>query len=108
MNSYQIFFHIQCYKRFIGEKLDQLWKATDILINECFHLARNCLVYKDADAFKDDILFLKLLPAFRDIGLLYLEDKNRVIREQIQELIRLEKHSPYTMSDHLYGKNEHI
>jgi hypothetical protein len=88
-------------KRLVCEKLDQLWKVIDILINECFHMTNRLLVDKDVDACKGDILLNKLLPAFRDIAVFYLNENNRTVREQLQELIRLEKHDPYT-TNHYY------
>ena len=85
-------------KQMICEKLDQLWQVTDILINECFRMAMKLVVENGSDECKDDILLNKLLPAFRDITLQYLNDKNQVVHEQMKELIRLEKHDPYTMN----------
>jgi len=88
-------------KRLIGEKLDQLWRITDALINECFRLVAGLLVENDVSACDGDILLKKLLPAFRDIVISYLQEKNRLIHSQLQELIRIEKHDPYT-TNHYY------
>jgi interferon-induced GTP-binding protein Mx1 len=88
-------------KRLVCEKLDQFWQVIDILINECFHMTNRLLVDKDVDACEGDILLNKLLPAFRNIAVLYLNEKYRIVREQLQELIRLEKHDPYT-TNHYY------
>ena len=85
-------------KRLIGEKLDQLLQITNTLINECFRLSYDAIMDKRVSTCKDDILFQKLLPIFRDIGKEYLRDRKQHIHEQIQELIRLEKHDPYTLN----------
>ncbi|CAF3162716.1 unnamed protein product [Rotaria sp. Silwood2] len=88
-------------KRLIDEKLDQLWFVTNTLINECFRLTSNLLLDKDQDACRDDILLTKLLPTFRDVVILYLNGKKRALYDQLQDLIRLEKHDPYTIN-HYY------
>jgi hypothetical protein len=91
-------------KQLICEKLSEFGKATETLINECFRMTQRLLVDKDVDACKGDILLNKLLPAFRNIAVLYLNEKNRIIHEQLQELIRLEKHDPYTIDDYYTDK----
>ena len=85
-------------KRLIGEKLDQLWQVIDVLINECFDSTIRLAVDKDTAACQGDILLNKLLPTFRNEAVSHLNEKNRKIHEQLQELIRLEKHDPYTMN----------
>ncbi|CAF1336034.1 unnamed protein product [Adineta ricciae] len=84
-------------KRLIGDKLDQLWKITDILINECYHLAEKLLLDQNLDEHKGHVLLMKLIPAFRNVVSLYLKEKNQLAHHQLQEMIRLEKHDPYTM-----------
>ena len=91
-------------KRLICEKLDQLWQVTDTLIKECFHTSIKLLVDKDTMACKGDILLNKLLPAFRDIGIRYFNEKCHIVQKQLQELVRLEKHDPYTINDYYMDK----
>ncbi|CAF1640932.1 unnamed protein product, partial [Didymodactylos carnosus] len=88
-------------KRLIGEKLDQLWTVATLLINECFHKTMSILLENDREECHDDILLLKLLPLFRHIAIDYLNDKKQAINDQLKELIRLEKHDPYTLN-HYY------
>jgi hypothetical protein len=88
-------------KRLMCEKLDQLWQVTNILINECFLMTTRLLVNSDTDACKGDILLNKLLPAFRNVFILYLNERNQAVHDQLQGLIQLEKHEPYTMN-HYY------
>ena len=91
-------------KRMICEKLDQLWQVTDTLTNECFLMTMKLVVENDSDACKGDILLNKLLPAFRDITLQYLNRKNAAVHEHLKELIRLEKHDPYTINQNYLEK----
>ena len=91
-------------KRLICEKLDQLWQVTDTLINECFHVSIKLLVDNDTAACKGDILLNKLLPAFRDAAIRYLNEKSRIIQKELLELIRLEKHDPYTTNYYYMDK----
>ncbi|UJR32561.1 hypothetical protein I4U23_020022 [Adineta vaga] len=88
-------------KRLICEKLDQLWKVTDILIHDCYYSLQKVLLDQKIDEHKNDILLMKLMPAFREIVIVYLKDNNQIVHNQLQEMIRLEKHDPYTM-DSLY------
>ncbi|CAF0874112.1 unnamed protein product [Adineta steineri] len=44
------------------------------------------------------MLLLKLLPSFRQIVRSYVSEKQQTVRSQVQELIRLEKHDPYTIN----------
>ena len=88
-------------KRLIGEKLDQLWSVADTLINECFDRTSRLLLDGDRNTCKDNILLLKLLPAFRNTAIQYLNGRRQDVLNQLQELIRLEKHDPYTMN-HYY------
>ncbi|CAF1041020.1 unnamed protein product [Adineta steineri] len=85
-------------KRLICEKLDQLSNVTGVLINECFQITLDILTKNDTDACKGDMLMLKLLPSFRQIVHSYVSEKQQTVRNQVQELIRLEKHDPYTMN----------
>ena len=91
-------------KRMICEKLDQLWQVTDILINECFRMTSKLIVQNDTEGCKEDILLNKVLPAFRNIAVQYLNRKNAAVHEQLKELIRLEKHDPYTMNQTYWDK----
>ncbi|CAF0922108.1 unnamed protein product [Adineta steineri] len=95
-------------KRLICEKLDQLWTATDILINECFRIVLKLLMdnNNNSNQYKDDILLMKLIPAFRDIVDLYLNEKNQIIHNQLHEMIRLEKQDPYTIDSFYNNKIE--
>ncbi|CAF4050745.1 unnamed protein product [Adineta steineri] len=85
-------------KRLICEKLDQLSNVTGVLINECFQITLDILTKNDTDACKGDMLLLKLLPSFRQIVHSYVSEKQQTVRNQVQELIRLEKHDPYTIN----------
>ncbi|CAF3279820.1 unnamed protein product [Rotaria sp. Silwood2] len=87
-------------KRLIGEKLDQLWLVANLLINECFQKTMNILWENDREECHDDILLLKLLPIFRHIAISYLNDKKQTVNDQLKELIRLEKHDPYTLNNY--------
>ncbi|CAF1027258.1 unnamed protein product [Adineta steineri] len=91
-------------KRLICEKLDQLWTTTKVLINDCFRTVLNLLKYNSNNQYKDDILLMKLMPAFRDIVKLYLNEKNQIIHNQLHEMIRLEKHDPYTIDSFYNNK----
>ena len=91
-------------KRLICEKLNQLWQVTDTLIKECFHESIRLLVDKDVAVCKGDILLNKLLPAFRDIAVRYFNEKCHAIEKQLQELVRLEKHDPYTINYYYMDK----
>ncbi|CAF3608918.1 unnamed protein product [Adineta steineri] len=86
-------------KRLICENLDQLSNVTDVLINECFQITLDILTKNDTEACKGDMLLLKLLPPFRQIVHSYVHEKQQAVRNQVQELIRLEKHDPYTMNN---------
>ncbi|CAF0933267.1 unnamed protein product [Rotaria sordida] len=87
-------------KRLIGEKLDQLWSVANLLINECFKKTMNILSENDCEECHDDILLSKLLPIFRRIAISYLNDKKQTVNDQLKELIRLEKHDPYTLNNY--------
>ncbi|CAF4255994.1 unnamed protein product, partial [Adineta steineri] len=91
-------------KRLICEKLDQLWTTTKVLINDCFRTVLNLLKDNSNNQYKDDILLMKLMPAFRDIVDLYLNEKNQIIHNQLHEMIRLEKHDPYTIDSFYNNK----
>ncbi|CAF1613574.1 unnamed protein product [Rotaria magnacalcarata] len=88
-------------KGLICEKLDELWQATEVLINECFQMSFHLLSENDEKECNGDILLLKLLPAFRDLLQSYVNDQRQVVYGQLQELIRLEKQDPYTIN-HYY------
>jgi hypothetical protein len=88
-------------RRLICEKLDQLSDTTDILINDCFCITSKLLLNNDNDTYKNDMLLKKLLPAFHDVVQLHLSENKRAVHNQLKELIRLEKHDPYTMN-HYY------
>ena len=85
-------------KRMINEKLNDLWRAAQTLLNESFHMAVNLLTDKDEDACQGDLLLLKLLPTFRNIGKLMLKGKKSSMHDQFQEMIRVEKQEPYTLN----------
>ena len=89
------------FKRLIHEKLDQLREAIEILINDCFRMTQSVLSEKDEETCNNDILMLKLLPTFRHLLISYLNEKSQTVHSQLQELIRLEKHDPYTIN-HYY------
>jgi GTPase SAR1 family protein len=91
-------------KRLINEKLGQLWLVTETLIKECFRLTSKLLLDKKQDACKDEILLKKLLPAFHGVVILYLNEKERAVKDQLQDLIRLEKHDPYTINHYYMDK----
>ncbi|CAF3262502.1 unnamed protein product [Rotaria sp. Silwood2] len=89
-------------KGLICEKLDELWKVTKVLINDCFQTTGRLLSKDDKEACNGDILLLKLLPAFRQLVRSYVNEKRQAVHDQVQELIRLEKHDPYTIN-HYYA-----
>ncbi|CAF4331687.1 unnamed protein product, partial [Rotaria sordida] len=60
----------------------------------------NILSENDCEECHDDILLLKLLPIFRRIAISYLNDKKQTVNDQLKELIRLEKHDPYTLNNY--------
>ncbi|CAF0947638.1 unnamed protein product [Adineta steineri] len=91
-------------KRLICEKLDQLWTTTDILINDCFRTVLKLLMDNNNNQYKDDILLMKLIPTFRTIVDLYLNEKKQIIHKQLHEMIRLEKHDPYTIDSFYINK----
>jgi interferon-induced GTP-binding protein Mx1 len=91
-------------KRLVCEKLDELWHATNTLINDCFYVTSRLLLNNDNDACKNDMLLTKLLPAFREIISLYLNEQKQAVHDQLQGLIRLEKHEPYTMNPYYMEK----
>ncbi|CAF4837128.1 unnamed protein product [Rotaria sp. Silwood1] len=91
-------------KRFICEKLDQLWHVIEVLIDESFHMTSRLLLDNDRDACNGDILLLKLLPAFRNVVSMYLKTKKQAVCDQVQEIIRLEKQDPYTLNDYYMNK----
>ncbi|CAF3064210.1 unnamed protein product [Rotaria sp. Silwood2] len=99
-------------KRLVGEKLDQLWSVANLLINECFQKTMNILSENDREECHDDVLLLKLLPIFRHISISYLNDKKQTVNNQLEELIRLEKHDPYTLNNYymetIIKFNEHL
>ncbi|CAF3729832.1 unnamed protein product [Rotaria sp. Silwood1] len=84
----------------IEEKIDQLWSVVILLINDCFQKTKNTLLESDHEKCHDDILLLKLLPIFRKIGISYLDEKKQAVNDQLKELIRLEKHMPYTLNNY--------
>ncbi|CAF2734374.1 unnamed protein product [Rotaria sp. Silwood2] len=88
-------------KRFICEKIDQLWYVIEVLIEESFHMTSTLLLDNDQDACNEDILLLKLLPVFRNVVSMYLKKKKQAVHDQLQEIIQLEKHEPYTLN-HYY------
>ena len=91
-------------KRFIVEKLDQFWSLIEVLIDESFQMTCTRLFDNDKDACNGDILLLKLLPIFRHVGKLYFVKKKQTIRDQFQEMIRLEKLEPYTLNHYYMNK----
>ncbi len=91
-------------KRFINEKLDHFWRLIEVLVDESFQLTCTRLFDNDKDACSGDILLLKLLPTFRRISTLYLGQKKQIVRDQFQEMIRLEKLEPYTLNHYYMNK----
>ena len=88
-------------KRLISEKLDQLWSYTETLIDDCFRTTFSLLSVHKLDECENDLLLVKLLPLFRDVVTSFLSGKKQAVREQLKELIRLEKDEPYTIN-HYY------
>ncbi|CAF1530360.1 unnamed protein product [Rotaria sp. Silwood1] len=85
-------------KSLISEKIDQLAEATGALVNESFSMTEKLLLDANSEACQKDILLRKLIPPFRDIVALYLNEKKQTIHDQFNELIRLERHNPYTLN----------
>lgn len=84
----------------ISEKIDQLYQIIDVLIHECFQLTMDALTKNDKQECSGDILLLKMLPFFRSIAGCYMKEKLQEVRTQLQQLIRLEKHNPYTINSY--------
>ena len=91
-------------KRFISEKLGEFWRLIEVLVDESFQTIHARLFNNDKHISSDDILLLKLLPTFRRVGKLYLEEKKQIVRNQFQEMIRIEKIEPYTLNHYYMGK----
>ena len=85
-------------RRLISEKLDQLWRTTEMLINESFQVALSLLTDKDIEACQGDLLLVKLLPFFRQLAITFLEKKKSSAYDQLEEMIRIEKQEPYTLN----------
>jgi hypothetical protein len=58
-----------------------------MLIKDCFRLISRWLLDNYDDACKNDIFLTKLLPAFRKIVLLHLNEKKNAVHDQLKELI---------------------
>lgn len=94
-------------KRFIEEKIGQLWHTTKSLVNDCFFATSGLLLNNDNDQSPQEDMWLeKLLPAFHDIVDSYLGEQRQVVLDQLEALINLEKNEPYTMNDAYMKKLE--
>lgn len=86
-------------KRFIAEKIDELWHTTKALINDCFCTTSDFILCEDTQRGHEENVFLKkLLPAFANIIELHLNEQRQNALDQLQALIKIEKNDPYTMN----------
>ena len=85
-------------KRLVSEKLEQLWRTTEMLINESFQTSLHALTNKDQEACQDNLLLIKLLPVFRESAVTFLQKKKSSTYDQLEEMIRIEKQEPYTLN----------
>lgn len=88
-------------KRLIHEKIYQLWYAANTLVKVCFSITTNLLINNCNDLCEDNLFLMKLLPAFYDILLSFMNDQKQCVHDQLHGLVRLEKQEPYTMN-HYY------
>lgn len=86
-------------KRFVNEKIEELWRTTKALINDCFATTLAFLSDDNDDqSYEEDFFLAKLLPAFSDIIKSYMNDQRQNTLDQLQGLIKIEKNDPYTMN----------
>ena len=84
-------------KQFIREKLDQLRKVTDQLIDECFTVTRNVLSKLTSNATKTNFLLSKIMNIFWHSTELYLSESKTAVRDQLYALLELDQNEPYTI-----------
>lgn len=86
-------------KRFVNEKIEELWRTSKALINDCYYKTLAILIDDQIDEIYEENVFLaKLLPAFFNIIELYLNEQRHSVIDQLQGLMKLEKNDPYTMN----------
>ncbi|UJR18158.1 hypothetical protein I4U23_005058 [Adineta vaga] len=85
-------------KQFICDKLDQLWDATNKLINDCFLTTVYQLSQEEEDACKDNALLSKIIRIFHQVTCTYMNEKKEVVLSQLKELIELDQNDPYTIN----------
>lgn len=90
-------------KRFIEEKINELWNTTKILVNKCYCATLGYLLI-DNGRHKNNFLLQKLQPAFFEVVRSYLNEQKKSALDQLQGLIDLEKNDPYTMNNAYMAK----
>lgn len=83
-------------KQCILTKLDQLWIETEKLINDCFRTTVVQLRKAEDKACKDNILLSKLMSKFQEVSTSYIDEKKKMVHNQLKELIQLDQNEPYT------------
>lgn len=91
-------------KRFIAEKIDAFWRLIEVLVEESFQIVHQRILDNDRAACNGEVLSLKLLPTFRGVVKSYLTEKKQLVRQQFEEMIRLEKLEPYTLNHYYMNK----
>ena len=91
-------------KRLVCEKLDQLWSVTETLIDECFKTTFSELSGERPNECQNDLLLGKLFPLFREVVNRFITAKKQSVRDQLNEMIRLEKQEPYTINQYYMEK----
>ncbi|XP_037048155.1 interferon-induced GTP-binding protein Mx-like [Bradysia coprophila] len=85
-------------KRFVEEKINELWSTTKSLVNDCFSTTLGFLSIDDGQ-HKSNYLLQKLQPAFSEVVRLHLNEQKKSALDQLRGLIDLEKNDPYTMNN---------
>lgn len=86
-------------KRFVNEKIEELWRTTKALINDCHAKTLEFLLNdKNNDKYEENCFLLKLLPAFSNFIELYLNKQRQSTMDQLQGLMKIEKNDPYTVN----------
>ena len=83
-------------KQSILTKLDELWTETEKLINDCFRTTVVQLRKAEDKASKDNVLLSKLMSKFQEVSTSYIDEKKKMVHNQLKELIQLEQNEPYT------------
>lgn len=91
-------------KRFIVEKIDAFWRLIEVLVEESFQIVHQRILDNDRAACNGEVLSLKLLPTLRGVVKSYLTEKKQLVRQQFEEMIRLEKLEPYTLNHYYMNK----